>query len=149
MIPCIVLSLPPKFQPSAGDSGVPVLSKRKMVCPDQLVTQTFSCASRVNPNPGPASPPPLKPNGLGESALPLGANFDRFPAHSMSWFCAPTMKLSAIQALPSPSSISLPGPLNPPPVNLSGKTHALGANVRYGRKGVGRNSLPGSGFGWG
>jgi len=47
-------------------------------------------------------------------------------------FCMPKVKLSAAQALPWLSIISLPGPLRPPPVNLSGNTQALGANVRYG-----------------
>src|SRR6516165_8900852 len=74
IIPCIVPSLPPKFQPSDGETGLPVLSNSETVLPVQLVTHTFSCASRVNPKPGPARPPPLKPNGLGESGLPLGAN---------------------------------------------------------------------------
>src|SRR6516164_6548113 len=129
MIPCIVPSLPPKFQPSGGERGLPVLSNSEMVRPVQLVGQTFSWPSRVNPKPGPPRPPPRNPVGLGEIGLPLGANSLRLPAHSASWFCAPTIKLSAIQALPWLSNISLPGPLNPPPENLSGNTQALGAKV--------------------
>jgi len=46
----------------------------------------------------------------------------------------------AAQALPALSNISLPGALNPPPANLSGNTHALGANVRYGKNGVGHKT---------
>jgi hypothetical protein len=110
--------------------------------PVKLVGHALSSASSVNPKPGPAMPPPLKPNGLGDSALPLGANLLIPPVHEASWFCAPTVKLSATQALPSLSIMSLPPPLTPPPVNLSGNTKALGANVRYGRYGVSRKSLP-------
>src|SRR5215472_6449442 len=101
----------------------------------------------VNPKPGPARPPPVKPNGLGESGLPFGANLVRVPVQDASWFWAPTMKLLASQTLPWLSNISLPGALNPPPSNLSGNIQALGAKFRYGRKGVGRKSFPGENAG--
>src|SRR6516225_104779 len=130
IIPCIVPSLPPKFQPSGGESGLPVLSNSETVLPVQLVTHTFSWASSVNPNPGPPRPPPRNPSGAGESALPSGANSVRPPVQAVSWFCAPTMKLSATQAFPWLSIISLPGPFNPPPSNFSGNTQALGEKVR-------------------
>src|SRR6516225_12015787 len=120
MIPCIVFSLPPKFQPSGGERGLPVLSNNETVRPVQLVTHTCSCASSANPKPGPPIPPPLKPSGLGESGVPLGANLDKPPVHAASRFCAPTVQLSATQALPSLSNISLPGALKPPPVNFAG-----------------------------
>src|SRR5271165_4495902 len=101
-----------------------------MFWPVKLVAHALSCASTVKPKPGPAIPPPLKPRGLGESGLPLGANLVRPPVHEASRFCAPTVKLSATQTFPSLSIISLPPPLQPPPVNLSGKIQALGAKVR-------------------
>jgi len=40
------------------------------------------------------------------------------------------------------SPIQRLAPLRPPPVNLSGRTQALGAKLRYGMKGVGRSFLP-------
>src|SRR6516225_7953683 len=149
IMPCIWLSPPPKFQPSGGDNGLPVLSNSVMSRPVKLSTQTWSCASMVNPKPGPARPPPLKPNGLGDRGLPLGANLLSVPVHDASWFWAPTMKLLASQTFPSLSNISLPGALNPPPANLRGNIHALGANVKYGKNGVWRKTLPGVNCGCG
>src|SRR6516225_1109714 len=94
------------------------------------------------PKPIPSSPPPVKPVVIGDSGRPLGANLERLPSHSSSRFCAPTMKLLPAQRLPSLSNINLPGALSPPPVNFSGSTQSLGAQVRYGLNGVGRSFLP-------
>src|SRR5215472_8921058 len=94
------------------------------------------------PKPMPCSPPPLKPYVIGDNGRPLGANFERSPSQRLSWFCAPTRKLLPAQTLPLLSIIILPGALRPPPLNLSGSTQALGAQVRYGIKGVGRRFFP-------
>ena len=95
-----------------------------------MVPHTLSWASMARPKPMASTPPPVKPVVMGDSGLPLGANLERLPAHKASWFYAPTRKLSPAQAFPSLSNMSLPGPLNPPPVNLSGNTQALGEYVR-------------------
>src|ERR1019366_4054374 len=143
MTPCILPSRPLKFQPSGGDSGLPVLSNFEIELVPVLVSHTFSWASSVRPKPGPPRPPPVKPVTGGDSGSPLGANLERVPSHRKLWLCEPIMKLSAVQALPSLSNISLPPPANPPPVNLIGSTQALGAKVRYGVNGVGRlTTLP-------
>ena len=84
MMPCIWLIWRLKFQPSGGESGLPFLSNLVMFWPVKLVGHALSCASRVKPKPGPAMPPPLKPRGLGESGLPLGANLERPPVHEAS-----------------------------------------------------------------
>src|SRR5271166_3023207 len=109
MIPCNWPSSPLKLYPSGGESGLPVLSKTEMVLlPAKLATHTLEFASMATPNPGPASPPPVKPVSAGDSGVPLGANFEMLPAQYESWACAPTWKLSAVQTLPSLSNISLP-----------------------------------------
>ena len=57
-------------------------------------------------------PPVRQPVTAGDNGVPLGANFERVPDQGrLSWFSAPTMKLSATQALPWLSNISLPPPL--------------------------------------
>src|SRR5215471_7110883 len=94
------------------------------------------------PKPIPSSPPPVKPVVIGDSGRPFGANLERLPAHNSSWFCEPTRKLLPAQTFPLLSIIILPGALSPPPVNFSGSTQALGAQVRYGMNGVGRRFLP-------
>ena len=101
-----------------------------------LVNQILSFASTAVPNPGPSRPPPANPVGAGESARPFGANLAILPSHKASDPCEPTMKLAPVQRLPSLSNINLPGAVRPPPVNLSGKTQALGAKLKYGKKGV-------------
>src|SRR5262249_5028757 len=94
------------------------------------------------PNPTPSSPPPVNPKVMSDRGRPLGANLERLPSHSLSWFCAPTRKLLPAQTLPLLSIIIFPGALSPPPLNLSGKVQALGAHVRYGINGVGRRFFP-------
>src|SRR5262245_35918482 len=98
--------------------------------PDVLVTHTLSSAATAVPNPGPSTPPPVKPVVAGDSGRPFGANADRLPSQSASRACEPTMKLTPVQTFPWLSNISFPGPLSPPPVNLSGRIQALGAALR-------------------
>src|SRR5664280_587897 len=141
MMPCIWPSLPPKVYPSGGESGLPLLSNFTMALLPYVVPHTLSCESIARPKPMPSTPPPVKPVGCGDSGFPLGENLERLPAHNASWICAPTIKLSPAQALPALANMSLPGPLNPPPVTLSGKIHALGEYVRYGMKGAGRMAV--------
>ena len=52
------------------------------------------------------------------------------------------MKLSPTQRLPSLSNMALPPARYPPPSNLSGRTHALGAKFKYGMNGTARMVLP-------
>src|ERR1044072_5283303 len=117
MMPCITPSCPPKLYPSDGESGLPFLSNREIVLLPVLVPHTRSCASIAVPKPGPSTPPPLKPVGDGDSGLPLGGDFERFPSQKSSEACEPTMKLTPVQALPSLSNMIFPGALSPPPVN--------------------------------
>src|SRR5215471_11329397 len=95
-----------------------------------LVTHTLSSAVTAVPNPGPRMPPPVKPVVIGDRGRPFGANLDRLPSHNASTACDPTMKLTPVHRFPWLSNISLPGPLSPPPVNLSGRIQALGATLR-------------------
>ena len=91
MTPCILLILPPKLYPSGGESGLPEWSKTEtVVLPPKLLAHRLSWASIARPNPGPSSPPPLKPETAGESGLPSGANSESPPLQKASWFCAPT-----------------------------------------------------------
>src|SRR5208283_4118304 len=89
--------------------------------------------------------PPANPVVIGESGLPLGANLLALPCHSASCPCQPTVKLSPTQRLPSLSNMALPPARYPPPSNLSGSTHALGDQIRYGMNGTGRIF---GGIGW-
>src|ERR1700686_1950238 len=90
----------------------------------------------------PSIPPPVKPVVIGESERPFGANFVAFPCHNSSCPCQPTVQLSPTQRLPSLSNMALPPARYPPPSNLSGSTHALGASLRYGMNGTARRFLP-------
>jgi hypothetical protein len=106
------------------------LSNSEIVCPLVLLTHTRSLASNAVPKPGPSMPPPVNPVVIGESGRPFGANFDRLPFHKSSCPCQPTRKLAPTQALPSLSNITFAPLALPPPVNLRGKTQALGAELK-------------------
>src|SRR5580693_8475848 len=132
MMPCISPRRPPNVMPSGGVSGLPFLSNTAIEWPPYVVNQALSWASTAAPNVPPSIPPPVKPVVIGESGLPLGANLVAWPCHNESCPCQPTVKLSPTQRFPSLSNMHLPPATYPPPVNLSGSTHALGAQLRYG-----------------
>ena len=108
-MPCICPSWPPKFQPSGGDSGLPLLSKTRDGLVARVTRRPDDCRWRRwrARSPGPDAAAGEAGDG-GESAWPFGANLDRWPRHKESDACAPIMKLSPTQTLPSLSNINLP-----------------------------------------
>src|SRR5262252_6683197 len=131
MMPCISPSCPLKVIPSGGVSGLPFLSNTAIDLPPYVENQALSLASTAAPNEPPCMPPPVKPVVSRESGLPFGSNFVALPCHKESCPCQPTVKLSPVQRLPSLSNIDPPPARYPPPSNLSGRTHALGAKLKY------------------
>src|SRR5271168_4611903 len=136
MTPCISPSWPSNVIPSGGVSGLPVLLKTAIDLPPYLVSHALSWASTAAPKVPPCIPPPAKPVVIGDSGRPFGANLVALPCQNVSCPCQPTVKLSPTQRLPSLSNMALPPARYPPPSNLSGNTHALGAQLRYGMYGT-------------
>src|SRR5262245_14700943 len=132
MMPCISPSCPLKEIPSGGVSGLPDLSNTANDLPPYVENAALSLASTAATKVPPCIPPPAKPVVIGDSGWPLGSNLVALPSHNESCPCQPTVKLSPTQRLPSLSNIALPPARYPPPSNLSGSTHALGATVKYG-----------------